>query len=164
MSRRERAKGVRGEAEVLKLLTAGGFAVRGLEGTGDHLAVGHGLLLHVETKRQETARPWAWWEQASNETPEPAVTVVAFRRSHSRWLAMVDLEVLIGLLADGRGSADSISMADAQEMVMLASREAERAETALRGFVRWCETVGAEEGNPIFSLYEQGRAALGETP
>jgi hypothetical protein len=33
-------------------------------------------------------------------------------------------------------------------------------EAALRGFVEFCETLAAEEGNPIFALYEQARAAL----
>ena len=100
MSRRERDKGVRGEREVLEILTRAGFTVRGLEATGDHLAFGRGLVLHVESKRQETARPWAWWEQAEPETPEGAMTVVAFRRSRSRWLALVDLEALADALLD----------------------------------------------------------------
>ena len=98
MSRVERAKGVRGEREVLELLERAGFEVRGLEATGDHLAIGHGLTLHVETKRQELARPWAWWEQASSEAPAGTFPLVAFRRSRSRWLAIVDLEELLGRL------------------------------------------------------------------
>jgi hypothetical protein len=85
---------VRGEREVLQLLEARGFTVRGLEATGDHLAFGHGLVLHVETKRQETARPWAWLEQAEREAPAGAMTLVAFRRSRSRWYALVPLEDL----------------------------------------------------------------------
>ena len=107
MSRRERDKGVRGEREVLERLESAGFTVRGLEGSGDHLAIGHGLMLHVESKRQETARPWAWWEQASSETPDGCVTVVAFRRSRSRWLALVDLEELLAIFARLAGDADA---------------------------------------------------------
>lgn len=113
MSAAERRKGVRGEREVLEVFRRAGFTVRGLEGSGDHLALGYGLVLHVESKRQETARPWAWWEQASNETPAGAHTVVAFRRSRSPWLAMVDLETLAELLAGyvpaGNGASSSSS-------------------------------------------------------
>jgi Holliday junction resolvase len=98
MSRRERDKGVRGEREVLELLERHGFEVRGLEEAGDHLAFGHGVTLHVETKRQETARPWAWYEQATNEAPAGTIPIVAFRRSRSRWLGLVDLEALATML------------------------------------------------------------------
>ena len=101
MSRRERAKGVRGEREVYDLLEAHGFTVRGLEGSGDHLAIGHGLTLHVETKRQEVARPWLWFEQASTEAPGGTIPLVAFRRSRSPWLALVELETFAGALALG---------------------------------------------------------------
>jgi Holliday junction resolvase len=102
MSRRERDKGVRGEREVLELLERHGFEVRGLEESGDHLAFGHGVALHVETKRQETARPWAWFEQASSEAPAGTIPLVAFRRSRSPWLALVDLDVLAAML-EARG-------------------------------------------------------------
>jgi Holliday junction resolvase len=104
MARRERAKGVRGEREVLELLRARGFEVRGLEATGDHLAFLDGLVFHVETKRQETARPWAWLEQAENETPRGAITLVAFRRSRSKWYALVPLEPLADALGRKAGA------------------------------------------------------------
>ena len=116
MSRSERRKGVAGEREVRDLYASHGFEVRGLEGGGDHLAVLHGiyaiangdaasvlerrpLTIHSEVKRQETARPWAWWEQASAETPAGSLTVVAFRRSRSPWLALANLDALAGALA-----------------------------------------------------------------
>lgn len=101
MSKRERDKGVRGEREVRELLERHGFQVRGLEGTGDHLAFGHGLVLHVETKRTEAARPWSWIEQAEPETPAGAVTLIAFRRSRSKWYALVPLEQLLDVLERG---------------------------------------------------------------
>lgn len=81
-----------------------GFTVRGLEGSGDHLAICDGLLVHVESKRQEVARPWQWFEQAREETPPGALTLVAFRRSRSPWLALVPLEELVTELGRRNGA------------------------------------------------------------
>lgn len=103
MSRRERDKGVRGEREVLEQFRAHGFTIRGLESGGDHLAFGHGLTLHVETKRQETARPWLWHEQASADAPNGVPYLVAFRRNHSPWLAQLELAPVLAALARGNG-------------------------------------------------------------
>lgn len=101
MSRSERDKGLKGEAEVAAIYAAAGLQVRGLEGSGDHLVVcepSSGVVLHSEVKRHETARPWAWWEQATTEAPPGTMPVVAFRRNRSKWLAIVDLEQLAELL------------------------------------------------------------------
>jgi hypothetical protein len=98
MSGSERRKGTDGE--VAAIYTAAGLAVRGLEGAGDHLvacgADGR-LVLHSEAKRHETARPWAWWKQASDEAPDGTLPVLAFRRNRSRWLAQLDLADLAAL-------------------------------------------------------------------
>lgn len=109
MSRSERDKGRNGEREVAAMYERLGFAVRGLEATGDHLIVVSprlGLVMHSEVKRQETARPWAWWEQASSEAPAGTFPVVHFRRNRSRWLAIVDAEKLAELLAAVGGHPD----------------------------------------------------------
>lgn len=106
MSRTERDKGRKGEAEVAELYRRRGLEVRGLEGGGDHLVVcspSSGLTLHSEVKRQETARPWLWWEQASSEAPAGTMPVVHFRRNRSRWLALVDAEQLAELVAQLSG-------------------------------------------------------------
>lgn len=103
MSRRERDKGRRGEREVAAMYESHGLEVRGLEGSGDHLIVcgpHSGIVLHSESKRQETARPWAWWEQASAETEPGAKTVVHFRRSRSPWLALILADELAALVAE----------------------------------------------------------------
>lgn len=102
MPRRERDKGRKGEREVTLLLERAGFTVRALEGTGDHLALTDGLVFHVESKRQETARPWAWLAQAEAEAPAGAVPLVAFRRSHGRWYALLPLEDFARIIG-GRG-------------------------------------------------------------
>jgi hypothetical protein len=107
MSRVSRDKGLRGEAEVRKVWESHGFTVRGLEGEGDHavtIRLTHKVVpffatLHSEVKRQETARPWAWMQQAAAEAPPGAVPVVAFRRNNSQWLALIPLDDLARLLA-----------------------------------------------------------------
>lgn len=116
MTNMERRKGIEGEREVRALYETAGYEVRGLEAGGDHLAVLHGIMhlhgtldearphrrpltIHSEVKRAETARPWAWWEQASAETPPGSLTIVAFRRSRSPWLALANLEALASALA-----------------------------------------------------------------
>lgn len=100
MSKSERVKGRTGEAEVAEVWRRHGMTVRGLEGGGDHVVVcgaGGELVLHSEVKRQETARPWAYWEQAIAEAPPGSVPVVAFRRNRSPWLALLSLESLAWL-------------------------------------------------------------------
>lgn len=116
MSKAERAKGLKGEHEVRAIYEAAGFEVRGLEGTGDHLALLHGLTsltalpgtdglvrrpltIHSEVKRQETARPWQWWAQAEAEAPAGSLAVVAFRRNRSPWLGLANLTELAAALA-----------------------------------------------------------------
>lgn len=102
MSRRERDKGRRGEREVASVYEDAGFAVRGLEGGGDHTVIvgpGERLRLHSEVKRQETARPWSWWAQAEAEAPPGAIPVVHFRRNASPWLVMLTLGDFVRLLA-----------------------------------------------------------------
>jgi len=98
MSRSERRKGVDGEREVRRLFEQHDFTVRGLEGSGDWLALGHGLVVHVETKRQEIARPWPWIEQATSQAPPGALPLVAFRRSRSPWIALAPLDPLLAIL------------------------------------------------------------------
>jgi len=109
-----RAKGLRGEHEVAAIWERHGFAVRGLEGEGDHLCilngnavfgprdgwtVGRALTIHSEVKRQERLQLWAWIAQAEAEAPMGTVPVVSFRRNRSPWYAAVRLETLAELLA-----------------------------------------------------------------
>lgn len=98
MANRERAKGLAGEHEVAQIWTAKGWEVRGLEGLGDQYVSRNGLLLHSEVKRQEVARPWAWWEQASNEATALSLPVVVFRRNRSPWLAITSFTMLADYL------------------------------------------------------------------
>lgn len=103
MSRSERDKGRKGEREVAAMYEKAGAEVRGLEGAGDHLVITPGAFgptIHSECKRQETARVWAWWEQASLEAPAGTMPVVHFRRNRSPWLAIVDAEALAAILCE----------------------------------------------------------------
>ena len=104
MGRMERDKGRKGEREVAAIYERAGFEIRGLEGSGDHLAIGYGLTIHSESKRQEVTRPWLWDEQANSEAPAGALPIVSFRRSRSVWIAQVRLEPLLGAIEDAYGA------------------------------------------------------------
>jgi hypothetical protein len=99
MSRMQREKGRKAEAEVRRIYERHGFTVRGLEGTGDHLAVGHGLVIHSEVKRQEVLRLPLWCRQAYAEAPTGSLPVVAFRKSRERWAAAAPDEAVSSRLA-----------------------------------------------------------------
>jgi len=98
-----RRKGIVGEREVTKLFKEAGFAVRGLEGLGDHIATkgkpGGLLAFHVESKRQERVRIREWLRQCVAETPEGMVPVVCFRENNEEWAAVLPLDVLLELVS-----------------------------------------------------------------
>lgn len=101
-----RDKGIRGEAEARKVLEAAGFAVRGLEGMGDHLAIKthhegeriDTIVFHVEVKRQETLRVDFWHQQAIAEAPDGTIPLLVYRRNGNPWRAVVLLDDLLHLL------------------------------------------------------------------
>lgn len=101
MGASSRRKGVRGEAEVRRLLTDAGFECRGLEGSGDWLAFRDGLTLHVETKRAERLKLPEWLRQAADEAPSGTLPVVAFRQNQGEWYAALPLTQLLGLGSSG---------------------------------------------------------------
>jgi hypothetical protein len=102
MSRAERDKGARGEREVAAIFRAVGFDCDRTPNSGALRVKGDlagTVPAHVETKRCETARPWAWLAQAEADAPEGVTPVVAFRRNGGRWYAMLPLEHLAALMA-----------------------------------------------------------------
>jgi Holliday junction resolvase len=108
VSRTERAKGARGEREIIALLRAHGWpdAKRTSDGQRQHGRgdIANGPLgVHIESKRQETTSIWAWAAQAAAEAPPGCTPVVAFRRSRSTWMACIPLEALLDLLATKEG-------------------------------------------------------------
>lgn len=103
MGKAERAKGARGEAEVRALLREHGFTVhasqRNLGGEqGDSLALGHGIILHVESKRRESLNVWSCLAQTEQECAPEALPLLAFRRNKSHWYGAMPLVDLLGLV------------------------------------------------------------------
>lgn len=100
-----RRKGIVGEREVADLFEGRGFAIRGLEGSGDWLAFLSEparqaipwlpLVLHVEVKRQERLRLPEWIAQAKAETPIGVPPVVVFRQNRTEWIAALPLADLL---------------------------------------------------------------------
>ena len=102
MSRSERRKGAGGELEVARIFQAAGFDCDRTPNSGGLRIRGdlHGdLPVHVEVKRQETARPWLWAKQARDDAPAGSTWLVAMRRSHDEWLALLPLVRVVRLLA-----------------------------------------------------------------
>lgn len=102
MGKSERRKGVRGELEVRDVFRSAGLPCERTPNSGGLMLKGDLLgdvPAHIEVKLQETCRPWLWWEQARADAPSGVMPVVAFRRSRSPWLAIVQLDQLAALLA-----------------------------------------------------------------
>ena len=109
MGNPSREKGISGEREVAAIFESAGFAVRGLEGTGDHLCLiqtrePHSfppgvLTIHSEVKRQERLQLWQWLAQLEAEAPPGTLPMLSFRRNRSPWYACVPLEALVKVLA-----------------------------------------------------------------
>lgn len=101
MSRSERDKGAKGELEVLELLRAHwpratrNFA-SGAAGNGDFAHGPEGVT--IEAKRTERFRLRDAWRQAQNAAGDD-LPVVATRWNRGPWLAIVELDELLELLA-----------------------------------------------------------------
>lgn len=104
MGKMSRNKGARGEREVAALFREGGFpeADRGarLGKSGDDVIRVEDL--HIEVKYRERLELWASLEQAEKDAPPLMEPVLAFRRNHQPWRAVVSLEFLLELLRDRR--------------------------------------------------------------
>lgn len=104
MSAASRRKGLTGEREVSQMFAEVGFDVRGLEGTGDLLAIRRGTLpilpkpltAHVEVKRYHDRARWPeWWEQTSTEAPQGVPPLLCTRADRGEWLVMLRLADLL---------------------------------------------------------------------
>lgn len=99
--RGRKTKGAIGENEVKAILVAHGFPLcrrnfaSGGQGGNDLIGVpGYG----IEVKRQETTKPWEWYEQCKEAASPTETPVVVFRRSHSDWMALLSFEDLLGIM------------------------------------------------------------------
>lgn len=135
MSARERRKGATGELEVVGILKDHGWrrASRTSDGRkqeerGDFAYGPQGV--HLEAKRCEAARPWAWWEQATRDAAGTGLEVaVTFRRSRSPWLVLLELADVLPLWRE-RETALVPRPSDARERIAEALR---RADAEMRG-------------------------------
>lgn len=121
-----RQKGVSGELEFRDVLRTYGFeAKRGQQHAGgsDSADVRHSIPgIHFEVKRVQAGNPYVWLEQARRdvsgpvssamEGPErtsgegvsrPRVPVIAHRRNHKQWIAVLDMDAFIDILLKGFG-------------------------------------------------------------
>lgn len=96
-----RGKGAIGENEVKDILIAHGYGdvrrnfASGGYGGSDLIGF-HGYALEV--KRQETTKPWEWFEQVKEAASPTETPVVVFRRSRSEWMALLTFEDLLGII------------------------------------------------------------------
>lgn len=98
-----RTKGNNGELEFAHYLTDAGFeAERGQQRSGgsDSPDVRCALLsdIHFEVKRKQRGNPYLWIEQAIRDGGPGKLHVVAHRRNHQAWLAIMPMEDLMRLL------------------------------------------------------------------
>jgi hypothetical protein len=96
-----RAKGVEFERKVAAAFARAGFQVRGLEGGGDHLAIGPGgrPLVHVEAKRRERMELASWLQQQGRDCPAGVLRCLVFRQSRRPAYAVIPFEQYLELLA-----------------------------------------------------------------
>jgi hypothetical protein len=115
MSNRSREKGLKGEREVAQMLTDAGWTVRGLEGSGDCLAImgpryydledTYGpdnvtRTLHVEVKRYAARARWEeWLTQVQADAPNGVPWVLVTRADRRQALATLPLAALLELIA-----------------------------------------------------------------
>lgn len=98
-----RAKGKTGELEFAHYLASNGFAARrGVQYSGGHDSpdvVCEDLPdIHWEVKRVEGGNLYKWMDQAMKDAGLAKIPVVAHRKNHKDWVAIVPMETLMELL------------------------------------------------------------------
>lgn len=93
-----RAKGAVGERELARVLVEAGFigSKRGQQRSGLEQADVIGIEgWHIECKRVEALNVWAAYAQAERDAKDGDHPMVAMRRNHGKWLAVLDLKLLL---------------------------------------------------------------------
>lgn len=99
MGKWEREKGRKYEGEVATAFKSAGFAVRGLEASGDHLCIdASGRVLHIEAKRHENLRIPSWLRQLRDDTPLSAVGVLVFRQNRGESYVCLSLSHFLDVI------------------------------------------------------------------
>jgi Holliday junction resolvase len=96
-----RAKGARGEREVVKIAAHYGFDSWRTPNSGA-FAHARGDIngipgLHIEVKRREQIRMLDWWRQAENDCPAGLLPVVVWRTTRNPWRVSLPLDEWHGL-------------------------------------------------------------------
>lgn len=83
---------------------AAGFADcrRGIQAAGEADQADCIPGYHLEVKYQERLDWWASIAQAERDAKEGEEPIVVFRRNHTKWRAIIDYDVLLGLIARAR--------------------------------------------------------------
>lgn len=102
MTINSREKGKKGELELAKLLREHGYeARRGQQFSGGDTSqdVVHDIPgVHLECKRVEAGSLYKWLEQARQDAADGKIPVVAHRRSHEEWVAILPLTDFLKLM------------------------------------------------------------------
>jgi hypothetical protein len=101
-----RRRGAVAERELAEVIRSYGYpAIRGQQRSGLEQAdvVGGPAGWRFESKRTERLNLWAAWAQVTRDRKPGEVAVVATRRNHSPWLAVVELDTLLRLIRQAGG-------------------------------------------------------------
>ncbi len=99
LGRGSKNKGKVGEREVVALLRERGFVARrgqqfaGGPGSPDvvhNMALADDCAIHIEVKRGEQFPLWASLDQANEDATPGDIPVVFHRKSHKRWVVILD--------------------------------------------------------------------------
>lgn len=99
-----RAKGKRGELELVHYLKANGIiARRGQQFAGgtdspDVIAQTPLHTCHIEVKRRESGNLYHWLEQATKDASPEKYPVVVHKRNGKEWVAIIDLKHFLRIM------------------------------------------------------------------
>ena len=111
MGRKSKAKGGRGEREIVQIFRDHGFEADRTPYSGANKNFPGDVMgppgLHLEVKRQENTRFYEWMKQAESDRKPGRMPLVLHRKNNGEWLVFCRLDHFIQLYkkATGRRSA-----------------------------------------------------------